>query len=504
MNIVAPRSTVPVAGFKSPTEMVELPGSECPGLSSCQKQRGGNALEPMTVSVILKQESTHTLGQLSAFAKANHLAVESIDPRTNTVKLQGTALSCQKAFGVQLNTYKPKDGAAFRAYEGAVKLPRALAGNVQAVLGLSDRPVARPLHHILNKADFGGGYSAPEVGAMYNFPKNMDGTGQTIGILEFGGGYNQADLDAYFKKLGMPTPQVSAVSIDGQQNTPGTDQNTDAEVALDIEVAGSIAPKARVVVYFAPDTEQGFADAINAAAHDTTNNPKILSLSWGSDEDSTNDPPPTGWSKAGIQAVDAAIKNAAQSGVNLFSAAGDSGSNSENGGKTDVMYPAASPWAIGVGGTELQENSDGSRGSETAWDGSGGGVSNLFAKPDFQANAGVPAPAQPGGGRGIPDVSANASPSTGYDVIWDGQEQPIGGTSAAAPLYAGLAALLAQGAGHPLPYLNPFFYQHPEAFNDITSGSNGAFNAGPGWDPVTGLGSPDGTKLLAALQAQKA
>ncbi|MHB2016448.1 MAG: S53 family peptidase [Candidatus Xenobia bacterium] len=474
---------------------VELQGSNCPWTSGCEKQRTGPSNDPITVSFILKNADGE--GEVAKFAKANGLSVSSADAKTKTVKLTGTPAQFNKALGVQLGNYKSEAGI-YRGYDGNVKLPKSLAANTMAVLGLDNHPIARP-HFVIGKksakpGDMGpNGYLPTDVAALYNFPKGTDGTGQTIAIIELGGGYKDDDLNNYFKKLGIPKPNITSVGVDGGANTPAGDPNSaDGEVDLDIENVGAIAPGANIKVYFAPNTDQGFIDAINQASADMGSKPGFESISWGAPEDQ--------WSAQSRSALNDAAKAAAQKGVNIFAASGDNGSSDgESDGKDHVDFPASSPWIIGTGGTQLNSQ-NGKVTSEVVWnDGGmggagGGGFSTVFDKPDFQAKA------NPNAKRGVPDVAGDASPSTGYDVIADGQEFPVGGTSAVAPLWAALAAREAQAVGQPLGFLAPVLYQHPEAFNDITSGNNGTQNAGPGWDAATGLGSPDGTKLLAVLQ----
>ncbi len=196
--------------------------------------------------------------------------------------------------------------------------------------------------------------------------------------------------------------------------------------------------------------------------------------------------------------------------VTVTVAAGDNGStDGVTDGLQHVDFPASAPHALGCGGTSLKV--DGTAiASETVWnDGAalgagGGGVSDVFPLPDYQASAHIPPSANPGGrvGRGVPDVCGDADPDTGYTVRVDGQTMPIGGTSAVAPLWAGLVALLNEALGHPVGYLQPFLYSAPATagLRDIVSGSNGAYTAGRGWDPCTGLGSPDGSALLEALK----
>jgi kumamolisin len=345
------------------------------------------------------------------------------------------------------------------------------------------------------------------VAGIYQFPANTDGTGQTIGIIELGGGFSTDDLDTYFSGLGLATPSVTAQGVDGADNAPGQDPNgADGEVELDIEVAGAVAPGAVQVVYFAPNTDQGFVDAVTTAVH-ATPTPAVVSISWGQSEDS--------WTAQARDALDAAIADGAALGVTVTAAAGDNGSSDgAPGGQPHVDFPASSPHALACGGTTLQANpATGVIRSETVWnDGSqggatGGGVSDVFAQPAWQASVGVPANPGGGSGRGVPDVAGNADPATGYQVLVDGQQTVVGGTSAVAPLWAALVARLAQATGHTFGLIQEQLYagvlagQPAPGFRDITVGNNGAYSAGPGWDACTGLGSPNGTALLSRLSS---
>ena len=271
---------------------------------------------------------------------------------------------------------------------------------------------------------------------------------------------------------------------------------------LDIEVAAAVAPKAKIAVYFAPNTTQGFLDAITTAVHDTTNKPSVISISWGRPENELDRP--------GDDRIDQAFQTAAALGVTVCVASGDNGSADGAGdGKQHVDFPASSPFALGCGGTKLV-GSGTTITSEIVWNenptssATGGGVSDFFAVPKYQAGAGVPVSKNPGGrkGRGVPDVAGDADPTTGYAVRVDGQDFVIGGTSAVAPLWAGMIALMNQRLGHRVGYLNPLLYGSvvgTNSFRDITSGNNGAYTAKAGWDPCTGWGTPVGTKLLNAL-----
>ena len=333
--------------------------------------------------------------------------------------------------------------------------------------------------------------------------------GQCIAIIELGGGYRSRDLTAYFRKLGIPMPLIKAMSVDGGHNQPTGDPNgPDGEVMLDIEVAGSVAPGAKIVVYFAPNTDAGFLDAVTTAIHDTLNKPSAVSISWGSAESE--------WTNQAMQAMDTAFQDGAALGVTVCCAAGDNGStDGVNDGLLHADFPASSPYSLACGGTRL-EGSGSTIKKEIVWNegvsggATGGGVSDTFALPKWQANANIPPSANPGGriGRGVPDVAGDADPITGYQVLVDGKQFTIGGTSAVAPLWAGLIALFNQKLGHSAGYLNPGIYSLPSssgAFHDITEGNNditgknGPYPAGSGWDACTGWGSPDGSKLLSVL-----
>lgn len=209
---------------------------------------------------------------------------------------------------------------------------------------------------------------------------------------------------------------------------------------LDIEVSAAIATGAKVAVYFAPNTDQGFIDAVTTAVHDSTNKPSVLSISWGGPEST--------WTQQAITALNESCQAAASVGVTITVASGDDGStDGVSDGTNHVDFPASSPYVLACGGTKLVASGT-SITSETVWNelslnegATGGGVSTLFALPTWQANSTVPAPTTKTGGRGVPDVAADADPSTGYTVRVDGETTTIGGTSAVAPLWAGLIAL---------------------------------------------------------------
>jgi kumamolisin len=416
------------------------------------------------------------------------------------------------AFATELQRYE-HPGGTYRGRTGPLHIPNELDQIVVGVFGLDDRPQAQPHLQLLERTcdttsprAAAISYTLPQIAKMYNFPNasNFNGSGECIALIELGGGYESQDLKTYFSQLSIPLPKVSSMSVDHGLNSPtGTPNSADGEVGLDIEIAGSIAPAAHIVVYFAPNTDRGFLDAITEAVHDATNNPSVISISWGSAESS--------WTAQAMQAMDQAFQVAAVLGVTVCCAAGDNGSgDGVTDGKAHVDFPASSPYALGCGGTRLEVSNN--QLTEVVWnDGpnsaTGGGVSDFFDLPTWQTNSGVPASVNPGQrvGRGVPDVAGNADPQTGYQVYVDAQSVVFGGTSAVAPLWAGLIALLNEQRGIPVGYLNPTLCQNYQqlsqanALRDVTSGSNGAYGAGPGWDACTGVGSPDGARLLDAL-----
>ncbi len=494
------------------TRVADQPGSERIEVSVVLKPQS-RAPMPQTGGAVMTREefaAAHgadpaAIDQVREFAKEYGLTVTNVSPERRTVQLEGSAADMVRAFEVKLHRYKHED-CEYRGRTGVIKLPSEMADSVEAVLGLDDRPQARTHFRILKQpaiksnAATTTSYTPRQVGSLYDFPTDVDGHGQTIGILELGGGYKPGDLKTYFASEGLKEPTVISISIDKAKNKPTNANGADGEVLLDIEVAGSVAPGAKIVVYFAPNTSKGFQDALTAAIHDATNQPSVISISWGSAE--------SNWTAQSMTAFDSAAQDAAALGVTICAASGDNGSSDgQTDGKNHVDFPASSPHILGCGGTTLQ-SAAGAIVSESVWnDGAqggatGGGFSTVFSLPAYQSGRGVTPPA--GGGRGVPDVAGDADPQTGYKVLVDGQSLVIGGTSAVAPLWSGLIALLNQKLGKPLGYLNPVLYALPKTangFRDILQGSNGTYSAGPGWDACTGLGSPSGSTLAAALTA---
>jgi subtilase family serine protease len=602
-------------------DLVPLPGSERTQLSGAQSVGQLNESETITVTLVLRRRAqvpaalvigpeTVTHEELDAQYGAETddialvtstmtelgLTVTDTHQGSRRMMVSGTIAALSAAFGTTLTLVNsPRLGgtgeATHRYRSGGLSVPANLAGIVTAVLGLDDRPVARPQFRRLTAAAASRTVTpetvtpktvtpetvtpetvtpetvtpetvtpetvtpetvtpetvtpetvtpetvtpetvtpetvtpetvtpetvtpeaapaavpltALQVASLYDFPAGTDGTGQTIAIIELGGGYTQSDLDTYFSGLGLATPSVTAVSVDGGSNSPG--QPADGEVELDIQVAGAVAPKAAQLVYFADNTDQGFINAIAQAVH-TTPPPIVVSISWGQSEDQ--------WSEQSRTSMDSVFADAAALGVTVTVAAGDNGSSDDPNSTSGVHvdFPASSPHVLACGGTQLiGDLNTNTITSEVVWNelannegAGGGGVSDVFPVPSWQANVGVPPIAgSTSTGRGVPDVAGNADPVTGYLVVVDGQQQAIGGTSAVAPLWAGLIARLAQATGKKFGLLQPLVYggvaagAAAQGFNDITQGNNGAYSAGPGWDATTGLGSPSGQALLTHL-----
>ncbi len=453
--------------------------------------------------------------KVEAFAHAHGLDVVRSSLSERSVRVAGTAAAMQTAFGVALKAYQ-YGRQRFRGRIGGIFIPKELSGIVEGVFGLDNRPHARP--HIRTarrpkptKPRAAGGprpFSPLEVAALYNFPAGVDGSGECIAIIELGGGYRLSDLQAYFQKLGVRMPAITAVSVDGGSNAPtGDPGGPDGEVMLDIEVAGALAPGASIVVYFAPNTDAGFLDALSSAVHDDIRKPSVVSISWGSAE--------RNWTAQSIQAFDSVCVDAGRLGVTVCASAGDSGAPdiSPPTRRANVDFPASSPNVLARGGTLLVGS--GSRiQSEVVWNeptggATGGGVSEVFPLPSYQQGVGVPNSINPGhkAGRGVPDVAGDADPNSGYTVRIDGQDTVVGGTSAVSPLWAGLIALINQSRGRPLGFAHPQLYaigKSGKAFHDIVQGNNGVrpcpgYQAKAGWDACTGWGSPDGQALLQAM-----
>jgi kumamolisin len=470
-------------------------------------EKGDSSAKPLSREEFAKRfgASAADVAKATAFAADHGLTVVRTDPAARSVVLSGTVAQFNQAFGVRLERFEHHAMGEYRGNSGPVNVPSDMKDLVTAVLGLDNRPQARP--HFRFRPPFRAAraqakaFTPLDLARLYNFPVG-DGAGQCVGLIELGGGYTQSDLTSYFSQLGVGAPKVISVGVDKAKNAPtGSANGPDGEVTLDIEVVGAIVPGATIAVYFTPNSDAGFVDAVNTAIHDTTNKPSVVSISWGG--------PEANWTAQSQNAFNEVLQSAAVMGVTICVASGDSGSSDggTNGGD-NVDFPASSPYVLACGGTHLTASAKGIS-SEVVWnDGDqggagGGGVSAAFALPVWQEGLSV---TRTQGGksaltkRGVPDIAGDASPETGYEVLIGGQQTVVGGTSAVAPLWAALIARINASASQPAGFINPKLYKAGNIGNDITSGNNGSFEASAGWDACTGLGSPDGAKVAAALK----
>ena len=511
-----------------------LPGSRRMSVSGARSVAAANPAEKMEVSVLVRRRSPASFRSRSAslaaadpkvtllsreefarihgadpadmnavgdFAKSHGLSVVASHSARRTVILAGTVAQFCAAFGVELHQMQ-HPGGTYRGRTGSVLLPDDLAEVVQAVMGLDNRPQAKPHFRIRPAAAASAvSYTPVDVAAAYGFPAGT-GAGECVALIELGGGFRQDDLDTYFSSLGVGSPSVVAVSVDKATNTPtGSGDGPDGEVMLDVEVVGTIAPQARIAVYFAPNTDAGFLDAITTAIHDTAHQPSILSISWGGPESS--------WTAQAMTAMDDAFQAAAAMGITVCVASGDNGSGDGVASGDHVDFPASSGFALACGGTTLRATSTAIT-SEVVWnDGasggaSGGGVSSFFAAPAWQKGLSTLKGKTTAAltRRGVPDVAGNADPETGYRVRVDGSDTVIGGTSAVAPLWAGLLARINGSREKSVGFLNAQLYAKPGALRDVIRGDNGDFDAAAGWDACTGLGSPNGGALATLLSGE--
>jgi|HubBroStandDraft_2_1064218.scaffolds.fasta_scaffold00177_17 kumamolisin len=484
------------------------------------------------------------LDLVAAFAARHKLDVIERNAAQRTVIVSGKVADVNKAFSLDLGLYElptkredepkrlkggspPKvanDTRSHRGYEGAVHLPAELAPVVEGLFGLDNRPMARRAMPVVPLPVITP-LTPPQVAELYDFPVPPHHIGmETIGLLEFSDpvigkcGYHPSDIDAYFTTAmgigpGYLTPMLTDIGINGATNSPGGPD--DAEVTLDIEVAGSVAQGAHIAVYFTTWDENGWILALKRAVHPHPGEPRpsVLSISWDWAEfDHLGN---LAWTPAAIAAVSATFQEAAMFGMTVLVASGDDGSNCQvYDGKAHVYYPTSDPWVISCGGTTIG-NVSGTSFTEVTWTDNGitgGGISDVFDLPSWQRHANVPLSVNPGHrkGRGLPDIAGYAN---GYEIVLDGVSSPgWSGTSETAPLYAALIAIINARLGERVGYLNPILYSHRAAgiFRDIADGRTNATGGAPGyvsvpgWDACTGLGSIKGKALLRLLAREGA
>jgi kumamolisin len=425
---------------------------------------------------------------LSRFVSAYGLSAKMANSNGDMVVVSGNYGQARRAFEPDhLGIYD--DGErTFVARRGHLHIPAELAGDLISITGFDRRSLFTPCltGSELSALAAERGLNPIDVAGFYEFPPGLDGTGQTIGILALGGGYDLNSLKRYFNEM-MPHRRgtIISVSTDGTANSslngdPEHD-NRVWEIQMDILIAASIAPEANIVVYFGSPDMTGLQIALNRAVNDNNPSPSVISASWEFSE--------LGLTAGARTAIEKDLQLAKERRITVCAASGDRGGREDKDryDRSAVSFPASSPNVLSCGGTSLTP-----AGGEEAWsdqNGSSGGGYSSDPQPDYQRGI-IP----PHEGRGVPDVCALANP--GYSVPFDGSTRVLGGTSAATPLWAALIALINQQTGRQVGFINPTLYQHREAFNDILAGGNQDYVASPGWDPLTGLGSPRGLDIL--------
>ena len=462
--------------------------------------------------------SREDVGQLANLAEQQQLQVADINYARRCVRLSGTVQQFNRFFTISLNTYR-LNSQEYRSYEGLLQIPAPLENIIEGIFGLDTRPVdvKRNYYDGFNEATPFSQISI--LKNLYNWPQ-WTADGQTIGVLEFGGGYweqsgQAVDAELSFGFNRLPMPGIVSYSVDGAMNLPGEEIGADNETILDIFMAGGCAVGSTIVVYFAPaiPSEQNILDAFDAMIHPDPGQPRpsVLSISWAFLEFE-------GWLDM-MQVVNTKLEEAANLGITIFSATGDTGSCFTGGdgnpvdNKAHVCFPACSPWVTACGGTIIS-NLIGNTFEEKTWNdtgggATGGGISEVFDLPWWQTWSNVPLSVNNGKkGRGIPDIAGNASPYSGCILYYYEQFEYGGGTSAVAPMYAGLIATFNAGLSKRVGFLNPTLYSDAgkSCIRNIADDGNNSYsgalantpyyNSGPGWNACTGLGVIDGMQLF--------
>ena len=470
--------------------------------------------------------------KLKNFARAQGLTVDPAAdlPGSMIVKVSGRSNLVEKAFSLKLNRYRTPDGREFRSHETEPRVPASLLPHLSAVTGLSNltgvahpylraspisrSPAVKPgaaskasVHPSLSGGTgFGGALAPADIKTIYSLNQTpLTGSGQTVAVFELDG-YNPPNSAAYESAFNLAQPPVTFVGVDGTTNLCGgqscstqSPYNDEAmiEVALDVEMVAALAPGvSQILVYDNLNTWQGALDEYNQIAVDNIAN--VVSTSWGA-------PEPAG-GVAFIQSESQVFQRMALQGQSIYAASGDSGAYAD-GLDLSVQDPSSQPYVTGVGGTSLSGSVQSY--TETVWSGSGGGISQYWPIPGYQIGTPTLASQQY---RNVPDVALNADPGSGYAVFVGGSWWQVGGTSAAAPLWAGLTALVNQqrlsagsgvfGFANPNLYLLGTNNANQVAYKDITSGNNGYYSAGPGYDNATGWGSYIGSAMINAGSQQ--
>ncbi|MGA8532965.1 MAG: S53 family peptidase [Candidatus Tumulicola sp.] len=420
-------------------------------------------------------------------AYCEKFGIEIVSTHWRSVVLRGPINQLITAFGATAAIYEAPDKRRFRHRSESLHAPPEIAAILRGPFGIHEWPRSHAIGALHGQTI---PLTADEIARRYQFP-NADGSGQVVGVLQLRGTFKPDDFTKCMQAQGVAAKLPIVKRVDNAELTHDIETAKDVESAIDTQVTGALAPGAQIVIYAAPDDERGVLDAVRTALFDDEHRPSILSISFGFPEQL--------WTPVALTILDELFTVAALVGVSIFCASGDNGAEMDYDGKPHVLAPASSPFAHGCGGTMI--STQGGSSVETAWDKTGGGFSDRFDAPPWQSAA-VSAAAgyavKPG--RGVPDVSAQVRP--GYAVFFEGTQFAMGGTSAAAPAWAALAARLNQRIGHPIGFFAPLLYGNPAGalFCDVTQGGNDRFHSGPGWNPCTGLGVPIGDALERALR----
>jgi kumamolisin len=471
--------------------------------------------------------------RVERFALAFHLQVIEAAEHRRNLRLCGRLADIARAFKTSFGKFE-HDGRQFFAATRPLTFPKDWGGHVEAVLGLHSSQQSRPRRH---SVVHGCGTAAriSDLARAYAFPHDFNGSKETIGLIEFGGGFCQEDIEQFCLRLGLAVPRISVVEIGGGANKPGDRrvvhefldvvngrlslaakaEQSDSfvaaqctvEVTMDVEILAALAPAAHIVIYFASADEQGLYHALNRAVHDEQHRPGILSISWSVPEHTL--------SASEIRAIEGVLCEAAHLGITVCASSGDAGAlNGSADGKLSVNYPASSPHCLACGGTSGKVGDEGIA-EEMVWNAShyglkgasGGGVSRRFPLPAWQMDDHVPVGPEGKGGRGVPDVAGLADPRHGCEMLIAGRSFASAGTSAVAPMWAALIARLNQALGHRCGYFHPHLYrlgrEGKSGLRPVLKGDNGFYKAGKGWNACTGYGTPRGHELLLSLQEHR-
>ncbi|WFU07380.1 S53 family peptidase (plasmid) [Rhizobium sp. CB3171] len=460
-------------------------------------------LQPRLSRTVLERQRARThkraAARISGFLRDRGIVVQTIDYTSRKMEIEAPAHVLTQLFQADIRLYS--DGEhTFRARTGSLSIPRPIAPWVRAVVGFDQRPL--PTTSSVLTGDGTDSLWPTNVAELYGVPLDHDLSRQCVGIVALGGGYLADDLRAALSAMGRTLPEIVEVHLNGATGVFGADARADEEIALDLQVLAALVPAARIVIYFAENSQQALSDALDKAVHDSVNDPRVISVSWGAAE--------VHWTAPRREVLNAILCDAVRLGVSVVAAAGDDlATCNEPDGKAHVWFPASSPYVLSCGGTSIKLQ-DNAIAQEAVWNtgiaGTGGGVSEVFPVPAYQAHTQIPLSVSTGlPGRGVPDVSALASETPGYRIIVEGTERNLGGTSAATPLWAGCLAITDSLRAQSIGFAVPALYAQPRAMRSVLEGDNFrngiGYKAGAGWSACAGLGTPIGTNVIEILTA---